>query len=935
MYRLLRKHFTILALVALPGSVFSQATITGAEYFWDTDPGVGNATAMVSADGTFGDAIESALETALASPIAGGIHIFNVRCKDSDGDWGPVFKRTIATEDVPRDIKITLAEYLWDTDPGEGAATAMVAFDGAFNEAVETALQSALTAPAQGGLHLFNIRVKDENGDWGPVFKRTIAVEDTPRDIKITLAEFFWDTDPGEGSGTAMVAFDGAFNEVVETALQSALTAPTQGGLHLFNIRVKDENGDWGPVFKRTIATEAAPREIKITLAEFFWDTDPGEGSGTAMIAFDGAFDEALETVLSSAITTPSQGGLHLFNIRVRDDQNNWGPVFKRTIATEDTPRDIKVTLAEYFWNTDPGEGAGTAMVAFDGAFDEAIETALVTALTAPAQGGVNLFNVRLKDENGNWGPVFKRTVYTEDTPRDIKITAAEYFWGLTDPGEGNGTSMVAFDGAFDEAIESAFANGLNSPGIGLALYNVRVQDDNDDWGPLFKRTVYIEIPGDFLEVVALNPTDSICFGDSVQLVASGLVNYSWSPGASLSAETGDTVWAVPTATTTYIVTADDGSGNTEVDSITITVFNPIVDLGVDTLGLCLGDSILLDAGAGYNSYDWSAGDNTQTIYASVSGNYSVTVTGANSCTATDSVHIVELIPTLSTTDVTECEEYTWNGTVYTTSGTYTFLTTNAEGCDSTATLNLTINNSTVGPTQFLSDCGSATLNGETWTTSGVYTQVLTNAAGCDSTITVAVFINEETTSTTDVTECNEFTWNGTVYTTSGSYQFTTTNPSGCDSIATLNLTINNSTFGPTQFASGCGSATLNGETWTVTGVYNQVLTSSVGCDSTITVVVTIDEGTTSTTDVTECDEYTWNGTVYTTSGSYQFTTTNPSGCDSTATLNLTINNSTFGPTQSVSGCGSATLNGETWTATGVYTQVLTNAAGCDSTMTV
>jgi hypothetical protein len=64
-----------------------------------------------------------------------------------------------------------------------------------------------------------------------------------------------------------MVAFDGAFNEAVETALQSALTAPAQGGLHLFNIRVKGENGDWGPVFKRTIATEAAPREIKITLA--------------------------------------------------------------------------------------------------------------------------------------------------------------------------------------------------------------------------------------------------------------------------------------------------------------------------------------------------------------------------------------------------------------------------------------------------------------------------------------------------------------------------------------------------------------------------------------------------------------------------------------------------------------------------------------------
>ncbi|MBC8643792.1 hypothetical protein H9W95_06360 [Flavobacterium lindanitolerans] len=35
------------------------------------------------------------------------------------------------------------------------------------------------------------------------------------------------------------------------------------------------------------------------------------------------------------------------------------------------------------------------------------------------------------------------------------------------------------------------------------------------------------------------------------------------------------------------------------------------------------------------------------------------------------------------------------NGTTYTTSGTYTHVTTNASGCTNTATLNLTINNST------------------------------------------------------------------------------------------------------------------------------------------------------------------------------------------------------------------------------------------------
>ncbi len=48
-------------------------------------------------------------------------------------------------------------------------------------------------------------------------------------------------------------------------------------------------------------------------------------------------------------------------------------------------------------------------------------------------------------------------------------------------------------------------------------------------------------------------------------------------------------------------------------------------------------------------------------------------------------------LTTTSTINVIACSSYTWNGSTYNTSGNYTFLTTNAAGCDSIATLNLTI----------------------------------------------------------------------------------------------------------------------------------------------------------------------------------------------------------------------------------------------------
>ena len=53
---------------------------------------------------------------------------------------------------------------------------------------------------------------------------------------------------------------------------------------------------------------------------------------------------------------------------------------------------------------------------------------------------------------------------------------------------------------------------------------------------------------------------------------------------------------------------------------------SPVFSFAQDTIGACGGDSVLLDAGSGFNSYLWSNGATSQTIYAGATGNYSVTV---------------------------------------------------------------------------------------------------------------------------------------------------------------------------------------------------------------------------------------------------------------------------------------------------------------------
>ncbi len=645
----------------------SQATLTGAEYFWDTDPGVGNAFSLTSSDGSFNEALETAFSNGPSLPGASGLHSFNVRFKDFAGNWGPVYVRPIVTQPTPRNIKITAGEFFWDTDPGEGSGTALVAFDGAFDEAIETVFKNPLSIPSQGGIHLFNVRLKDETGNWGPVFKRVIAVQDTPRTIKITAAEYFWGTnDPGFGSGTTLIAFDNAFDEAVETVMHNPLNLPPNAGLNLFNIRIKDENGIWGPTYKRVIALQNNPRNIKITAGEYFWGTtDPGLGSGTTLLAFDGAFDEAVETVFKNSIATNSLNGLQLFNIRVKDESGVWGPLYKRTIALQDVPRDIKITSAEYFWGiNDPGLGSGTTLLAFDGSFDEAIETAIKNSITLPNLQGLQLFNVRVKDENGSWGPLYKRTIAIQDVARDIKITAGEYFWGTTDPGEGFGTSMLAFDGAYNKAIETAFSSGVSSPGIGLKLFNVRLRDENGNWGPVYKRTIYMQIPGNSLPVNVNSNINgnSICQGSSIQLSAIGGNSYTWSPTTGLSSSTGSTVTANPSSTTTYTVTGSNSQGNAGSATITVTV-NPLPIASIQGINTSCPSGSSLSASGG-QSYLWSNGSTAQTINVNPTSTttYTVTVT-ANGCSAAKSrtVYPVDTITWTGSIDTDWHKPCNWN----------------------------------------------------------------------------------------------------------------------------------------------------------------------------------------------------------------------------------------------------------------------------------
>jgi len=171
------KHiFSFIALFAI-SLCTAQTSITQAEYFWDTDPGAGNGTAVLATDGNFNTAFEQLSKTGIPSPGT-GLHKFCIRIKDNTGTWGPVFTNIVQVDAATTTaiMSILQAEYFWDTDPGEGNGTTILAADGNFNSALENLTINGLNAPSVG-LHKFNIRIKDNQGVWGPVFTNVISIQ--------------------------------------------------------------------------------------------------------------------------------------------------------------------------------------------------------------------------------------------------------------------------------------------------------------------------------------------------------------------------------------------------------------------------------------------------------------------------------------------------------------------------------------------------------------------------------------------------------------------------------------------------------------------------------------------------------------------------------------------------------------------------------------
>ena len=354
----------------------------------------------------------------------------------------------------------------------------------------------------------------------------------------------------------------------------------------------------------------------------------------------------------------------------------------------------------------------------------------------------------------------------------------------------------------------------------------------------------------------------------------------------------------------------------------------------VDVLTLTINASTTgVDVQTACDTYTWIDGN----TYTASNNTATFTLTNAAGCDSVVTLNLTLSSSTINTIEKTVCDKYEWtdgDGQTYTASGVYTYNYTTLEGCNGTDYLVLTVNNSS-SSTETATACDSYTWNGETYTESGVYTFNTTNVAGCDSTATLTLTINTSNTGVDVQTACDTYMWiDNNVYTASNNTAtYTLTNAAGCDSVVTLNLTINNSVA--TSFADeACNAYVWEGSYYTESGAYTKTFEAANGCDSVVTLTLTINQPVAETITETACGSYTWNGITYNASGNYTQTDVAANGCDSVTTLVLTINQPVTGAFTDEA-CESYTWNGETYTESGAYTQTFTAANGCDSVVTL
>jgi len=217
-----------------------------------------------------------------------------------------------------------------------------------------------------------------------------------------------------------------------------------------------------------------------ITELEYFFNTDPGVGAATSITTFT-SDSEITFTGDINASSLPK--GIHTLFIRAKDSDDNWGLPVKKLVLVDEGSL-IEIEALEYFFDTDPGVGAGSSISVSTGTEIDMTTDIDVSGVFL----GIHTLFIRAKSTSGNWGLPVKKLVLVDEGSL-IEIEALEYFFD-EDPGVGKATQLSVTTGTEIEMTTDIDASGFL---LGIHTLFIRAKSTSGNWGLPIKKLVLID----------------------------------------------------------------------------------------------------------------------------------------------------------------------------------------------------------------------------------------------------------------------------------------------------------------------------------------------------------------------------------------------------------------------------------------------------------
>jgi hypothetical protein len=354
----------------------------------------------------------------------------------------------------------------------------------------------------------------------------------------VDAMEYFFDIDPGLGNGVSIPITPGPVQNVNISISTAGLTV----GFHTLMIRAKHQSGNWGVQDERVVyvASGSVATTATLNAMEYYIDTDPGPGNGV-VINIPGV---PTSVDLFPAIPTSSlMPGFHILHIRARDDGGNWGIPDIRPfyIVPGSVDTQAEITQLEFFFDSEPGFGAGTPLIITSG-----IQIDIPALISSAALStGFHSISIRAKDEDGQWGFAETRTFYVDGFSQ---VTAMEYYID-TDPGEGSATTVAVTPGGL---VDIDFIIPTTSLAGGSHTVGIRAAGTGGTWGSVSTLSFSVQEG----QTITFGALAAATYGDAPFNLAG-----SSSSGLALSYNSSDPLVATISGSTVTIT----GAGSTTI----------------------------------------------------------------------------------------------------------------------------------------------------------------------------------------------------------------------------------------------------------------------------------------------------------------------------------------------------------------------------------